>query len=144
MATIEIQLQNARVWARRLDVIYGEEAYRRALLTHFEGSVLKGPLAVVISRFLITKSDIDLPLAERRLYANIVSGGLARVLREEENDPLRAMAKVACGLGEEAVFTLADHRVSMVELIQTALDARDKEYARPNVVGVVLDFTKHR
>ena len=80
--------QNLRVWARRLGVPSEKlPAMAQALHKSFPGSVLKGPLSVVVSAYLMGNGVPD--LEERRPMALSMAHVLADHLRGEGSGNFR-------------------------------------------------------
>ena len=130
--------QNLRVWARRLGVPSEKlPAMNKALHKSFPGSVLKGPLAIVVSAYLM---ENDIPsLEERRPMALAIGQIMANHLRNEGSGNFLRELEMVC---PASVFN--KHSQLMIEVINHALSQRRAEQDRPSLSNMIINHVKGR
>lgn len=129
----QAQKQNLKVWARRLNVPIIDEHYL-SLARLMPGSVLVGPLAMVISNRL--RETISEP-SKRFKTAQLLARALASHIRGETKlVNILAMLAFAANDSEDKVL-LSMHSPVLVKLFSEAINARTSEKSRPSVGNVI-------
>ena len=130
--------QNLKVWARRLNVSSDKlPSMAKALHKSFPGSVLKGPLAIVISAHLMGNGVPS--LEERRPMALAICHVLADHLRGEGTGNFRKELEL---VSPTPVFK--KHGQYMIEVINFALAQRRAEQDRPSLSNMIINHVRGR
>lgn len=129
----EAQRQNLKVWARRMNVEITDEHYQ-SLVRLMPGSVLVGPLAMVMSNRLRTEIDE----ADKRFkVAQLLARALASHFRGDTRlGNILAMLAFAASDDDDKVL-LKQHSPVLVKLFGEAIDARQTEKSRPNLPNLL-------
>ena len=129
--------QNLRVWARRLNVDSEKlPAMARNMHKSFPGSVLKGPLSVVVSAHLMETIP---SLNERRPVAIAVATVLSNHLRGENTDNFCLELALAWPSRE-----MVPYLQLMLDTINHALAQRQAERDKPNLANMVINHVRGR
>lgn len=130
-------LQNAKVWARRMQVELDHGKLVTFLDTKFPGSILRGPLTAVMCRYY---RDTISPAPARFIAANITAAALVMYIRHEfaSGDNVLRIIASAVGNNEQYKLVFATEAVAIRDTVLKAIHARDTEHKRPNVVNAIL------
>ncbi len=136
MATKE-SLQNAKVWARRMQVELDHDKLVTFLDTKFPGSILRGPLVAVMCRYY---RDTISPAPARFIAATITAEALVKFIRHDFTSGDNIWQIIASVVGDDEQYKLvfATEAVAIRDTVLKAIHARDTEHKRPNIVNAVL------
>ncbi len=136
MATKE-SLQNAKVWARRMQVELDHDRLVTFLDTKFPGSILRGPLVAVMCRYY---RDTISPAPSRFIAATITAEALVKFIRHDftSGDNILQIIASVVGNDEQYKLVFATEAVAIRDTVLKAIHARDTEHKRPNIVNAVL------
>lgn len=123
-------VQNVRVWARRYGLNADVEKLGSSCINNFPGSVLKGPLTVVIYFHL---KDLIPEVKDRKHAAAAAASALAALIRNEakSNNILTSLA-MTCESG-----VLAKYSPVLCSTVIKGLDARNSEKSKPNLMNAM-------
>ena len=140
MNTINAALQNAKVWARRLDVEVDPVKLEELLTKNFPGSVLKGPLILVASRYLKVNGLI-VDKHARHQAAFIIGNSIASIVRgDKSGDILKVVAETVNEIGATLVgVTFAIHSVAIRDAVNKAIAARTAEKNAPSLAQMIIN-----
>lgn len=123
-------LQNVRVWARRFGLNADVEKLGSSCINNFPGSVLKGPLTVVI---YFNLKDLIPEVKDRQNAASAAASVLAALIRNEaKDDNVLALLAMSC---EEVV--LAKYSQVLCSTVIKGVNARVSEKSKPNLMDAV-------
>lgn len=136
--------QNARVWARRMNLEVDKETLIPALKkAGFEGSVLKGPLSLLFFKKIGQEEwCVGLENETKKKLAMIASFTVTDVVRNESVNLLKTMAKHADTV--EGGVAFSQYSPHLLDLVSYALLTRAKEKAQPNIVSAITDKLHRR
>lgn len=117
--------QNIRVWCRRMGVTGDADRAVDISCRLFPGSVLRGPLTLVFSKFLANRGVDDKQL--RLATAVTAAEAVARLIRAEVDLPLRPEAARASEYTGMSSAMFAQQEEDIIQLMSKALCARDRE-----------------
>ena len=127
-------LQNMKVWARRLHVEYEEEKASKFLDEFHPGSVLSGPLTYLFAK----RNNRDVKLGA------VCANTLVSILRGENGgkNAYTTSLQEAEKLGMSAVW-IANYQLIVGE-VESAIQQRNAEKAKPNLVNHILNRARER
>ena len=130
-------LQNAKVWARRMQVELDHGKLVTFLDTKFPGSILRGPLVAVMCRYY--RNTIS-PADVRFIAATITAEALVKVIRNEFTSGESVLRIIASAVGNDEQYKLvfATEAVVIRDTVLKAIHARDTEHKRPSVANAIL------
>lgn len=137
-------LQNARVWARRMNVELDQDKLIEFLDIHFPGGVLRGPLTAVMCRYLKgTVTDAK----QRFVVARIIADTVVAIQRGETTggNTLGIVADIVKKYNDDraqVIFTMYNQLI--VDGVVTAINARHAEKSKPSIGNVVANMIKRR
>lgn len=140
---IKESLQNAKVWARRMQVEVELDELVTFLDTRFPGSILRGPLTAVMCRYY--RNTIS-PADVRFIAATITAEALVKVIRNEFTSGESVLQIIAKSVGDDEQHKLvfAAETMAIRDGVLNAIHARDTEHKRPNVVNAIMKKCRHR
>ncbi len=141
MSTLKIAaLQNAKVWARRMEIDFDQDQFSIMLESRFPGSALRGPLILVASRYLKVNGLIQ-NKDQRHRAAIIIGNAIASIVRgEKAGDVLKVVAETVNEIGTKLVgVTFAMHSVAICDAVNKAIVARTAEKNTPSLAQMVIN-----
>lgn len=134
---IKESLQNANVWARRMQVELDQDELVTFLDTRFPGSILRGPLIAVMCRYY--RNTIS-PAPVRFIAATITAEALVKIIRREFTSGENVLQIIANSVGNDEQYKLvfATEVLAIRDGVLNAIHARDTEHARPNIANAIL------
>lgn len=141
MSTLKVAaLQNAKVWARRMEIDFDQDQFSVMLESRFPGSVLKGPLILVASRYLKVNGLIADKHA-RHQAAFIIGNSIASIVRgDKSGDILKVVAETVNEIGTTLVgVTFAMHSVAIRDAVNKAIAARTAEKNAPSLAQMIIN-----
>lgn len=138
MSYLESACQNAKVWARRLGVDYDRKTFIGVMdRAGFNGSVLKGPLAIMLFKVVNTHSSLKtLNKGDKRTLSVIGSHAMADLVRGDANDLPLAMANHTQGRNSKVLMIKHGH--ILLKICENGLEVRQAERRQRSVTDVVL------
>ena len=130
-------LQNAKVWARRMQVELDHGKLVTFLDTKFPDSILRGPLVAVMCRYY---RDTISPADVRFIAATITAEALVKVIRNEFTSGESVLRIIASAVGNDEQYKLvfATEAVAIRDTVLKAIHARDIEHKRLSVANAIL------